>query len=319
MLFKKTFHPEIFQGHLKKKNYFEGWYFKIVSKVNGFSIAFIPGVSLNKVDPHAFIQVFLSKKDELITHYFRFDIADFTYEQNEFKITIKNNFFSYDQVHVELINTDVSFQGDFSLSHHTKIRQSILSPNIMGFFGYLHFMECYHGILSMDSKVTGSIQINKTTYNIDQEKAYIEKDWGKSFPKGYVWLQSNHFKNKNTSFMFSYAYIPFVFFTFKGLIINLIHEGIEYRFATYNNSKVKKMVIENNKVLFIIKKGSLTLEVSATKSDDIELVSPSMGMMIHTIKEGLSGEITVKLYKKNQLVFEDLGTDAGIEIMMKQA
>jgi hypothetical protein len=38
--------------------------------------------------------------------------------------------------------------------------------------------------------------------------------------------------------------------------------------------------------------------------------------MSQTIKEGLSGTIDIKLYKKGLLIYEDTGYQAGIEIMM---
>ena len=49
--FKKILHPELFQGNHKKNNYFEGWYYKLVSFDQKTSIAFIPGISINKKDP----------------------------------------------------------------------------------------------------------------------------------------------------------------------------------------------------------------------------------------------------------------------------
>lgn len=47
----------LFQGHLKKKHYFEGWYFKQVTGDLLYTVAIIPGISIVKNDPHAFIQV----------------------------------------------------------------------------------------------------------------------------------------------------------------------------------------------------------------------------------------------------------------------
>jgi len=57
-MFYKIKHPEIFQGHLNKDRYFEGWYFKYISQDGLVSFACIPGISLNKKDAHAFIQIY---------------------------------------------------------------------------------------------------------------------------------------------------------------------------------------------------------------------------------------------------------------------
>ena len=63
-------------------------------------------------------------------------------------------------------------------------------------------MECYHGILSMNHSISGDLIINNKKINFNSGRGYTEKDWGHSFPLGYVWMQSNHFSNKNISFLF---------------------------------------------------------------------------------------------------------------------
>ena len=46
IMLRKIRYPILFQGNLKKKNYFEGWYYKQVSKDEKEVISFIPGISL---------------------------------------------------------------------------------------------------------------------------------------------------------------------------------------------------------------------------------------------------------------------------------
>lgn len=53
----RKYKPEVFQGNLKKKNYFEGWYFKNVTQDLSCTLSIIPGISLVENDPHAFIQI----------------------------------------------------------------------------------------------------------------------------------------------------------------------------------------------------------------------------------------------------------------------
>ena len=43
----RIYKPEVFQGNLKRKKYFEGWYFKHVSKDLKNVWSFIPGISLS--------------------------------------------------------------------------------------------------------------------------------------------------------------------------------------------------------------------------------------------------------------------------------
>ncbi len=319
MYLKKLKHPEYFQGNKKKKNYFEGWYYKLVNAKGDHTIALIPGISLNLKDPHAFIQVFISKtegqKTKLSSYYLRYNKDDFSYGYQDFFVKIGPNYFSKEKISIDVKNDKFSLFGIISLHDLTPIQTSFLSPNIMGGFGYLGFMECYHGIVSMDHRLDGSFKLSGEIISFDDGKGYIEKDWGRSFPRAYVWLQSNHFKDQGTSLMFSYADIPFLGFYFKGLIANLIYQGKEYRFATYNGGKVIKEDIVEKKVIYTLKRRNYRLMIEATSTTEIALASPRNGMMIEQIKEGLSGKITVKLYEKDQLIYEDVGLHAGIEIM----
>ena len=316
MYLKKINHPELFQGDKKKNNYFEGWYYKLVTKDQKVSVAFIPGISMNQKDPHAFVQVFISTDESLKTHYFKFDSSEFIYSHHEFQVQISSNFFTLSKLNVNLTSDDQSINGVIHLENHIGLNKNIYQPNIMGPFAYIPFMECNHGVISMTSTIKGKLNIHGELINFDEGKAYIEKDWGKSFPNAYIWLQSNHFENEKTAFMFSYATIPFMGLSFKGLIVNLLYNHQEYRFATYNHSKIIKKEIAINEIKFLLKKGRYQLEVYAKKEHDVELKSPSLGLMNQTIKEGLSGIIKLKLYDRNTLIYEDEGKNAGIEIMM---
>lgn len=319
MIFKKIFYPEFYQGEKKKTGYFEGWYFKLVNKDRNYSVALIPGISLNKTDSHSFIQLFVSKTVDnevsLKRYYFRYDIKDFTYDSKEFSVSIKDNFFSKTKMKLNLSNENIVFKTDIDAYGLTEIKKSVFTPNIMGLFGYLNFMECYHGIVSMTHSLSGFIHINGEDVSFDEGKGYIEKDWGKSFPRNYVWLQTNHFSDDSASFLFSYALIPFGVFNFYGLIVNLLIGNKEYRFATYNSAKIIYEEIKKGYVKYEIKKASYRLTVEAFSDKEIDLPSPKNGAMVESIKEGLSGKIKITLFKKNKKIFEDTGYNAGIEIM----
>lgn len=318
MSFLKFKNIEKFQGHLHKKRYFEGWYYKIISKDFKQSIALIPGVSLNSDDPHAFIQIFYytyAKTPTIQTHYVKYDIKSFSFDKDAFNISIANNRFSMDQIHLDIKDEDVTLIGDIDINHHTKLKQTILQPNIMGVFSYVPKMECNHGILSMDSLSSGILKYQEQTIDFTDAKVYIEKDWGKSFPSQYIWMQSNHFNKPNTSIMFSYATIPFLGLKFKGLIAHVTIDQRHYTFATYNFSRILNKTIKSNEVTFKIKKRNYALHIHATSIDAVKLKSPHQGKMIQEIKEGLSGEIEVELTHKKKLLLKDTGLYAGIEIM----
>jgi tocopherol cyclase len=316
MYLKKIKHPEFFQGNKKTNHYFEGWYYKLVTEDQKTSLALIPGISMHQQDPHAFIQVFISTDLDLKTHYFRFKSDAFIYSYEQFIVQIEKNLFSLKSLELNLLDGDMNLSGTIKFNNHKTLKKNIYQPNIMGPFAYIPFMECNHGVISMQSNLEGMIHVNGKDIDFSKGKAYIEKDWGKSFPKSYIWLQSNHFKDDQTSLMFSYATIPFMGLSFKGLIVNLLIQEKEYRFATYNFTKILSKEIKKDEISFLLKHGKYKLEIYAKKENDVELKSPSFGLMNQTIKEGLSGIIRIKFYEKDVLIYEDQGQNAGIEIMM---
>lgn len=317
-MFRKLKNPILFQGSLKKKSYFEGWYYKNVSVDENYSVAVIPGISINSENPHSFIQIFVTKQNtDLKTVYLSFDINRFITTENPFSLKIGKNTFTENTIDLHIDHPDLKLEGKLHFSGNTKIRTSVFSPSIMGYFGYFTFMECYHGVVSMHHSLTGNLTIDGKNVPFTGAWGYIEKDWGKSFPREYVWMQTNHFAVEGTAFMFSEAIIPFLGFHFNGLIVSLIVNGKEYRFATYNHAGVLKKEISPSRAYYEIKRGRQKLVVEATNNRTTSLASPKNGVMNQSIKEGLSGKVKLQLYENNQLIYEDTGIHAGLEIMMQ--
>ncbi len=313
-----------FKGNLKKQKYFEGWYYKFVSKDRKHTLSIIPGISLNKEDSHAFVQVVYSnidnnKNENLITAYVRLAKNVFNYNHEENRVELGTSFFGLKTVSMNLESKEISLAGKIELDNLIKVRTNILSPTIMGYFSYVPFMECNHEVVSMDHDLRGKIEINGKVVDFTGGKGYIEKDFGRSFPVSYIWLQTNTFETDKTSFMFSYATIPFLLFKFKGLIANLVIRDKEYRFATYNLSTVKILRLEDDHLRLMIKKRRYLMEVDVSYDKTHVLPAPKKGKMNQTINESLMGEIKIRLLHKGDLLYEGKGSNAGVEIMLKQA
>ncbi len=321
MNLKHKKNPLIFQGKKKNDKYFEGWYFKQVSFDLKKIICIIPGISKNGLDSHAFIQVIISYEIDgnimLKTINHRFSADNFKYSDERFFLKIGDNTFNNDGIELNLTDEEYSIEGSIKFSEFDKIKRNILSPNAMGFFSYIPFMECYHDIISMNHDLQGILSVNSKTFDFNGGKGYIEKDWGASFPKEYIWLQSNHFNDTKASIMFSLARIPFLGTFFQGFICNLTFGGHEYRFATYNNSKLIKVSYSGTLLEIILKKGEYELIINAIISRySGELKAPSNGAMDNIIKEGLSGLADIRLFKKSKLLFEGKGNPCAIEVMV---
>lgn len=309
----------VFQGHLNKKDYFEGWYYKQVSTDGKTAISFIPGISLHMNDPHCFVQYIIvdeTLKNGISTGYMRFPVEAFIWNDDPFAVKIAGNFFSESLVSVHIESDTDTISGNLKLGQLTPIGSSALSPTIMGPFAYIPKMECYHGVTSMNHTLNGDLEINGRTVAFTGGKGYIEKDWGTKFPKNYVWLQSNHFEEADTSVFFSMAYIPFYVRDFQGFISNIQANGKEYRFATYNNSKIQLSLPTNDTVSVTMENKNAKVQLFGKAEHMGHLQAPVLSGMDKTIKEGVSGTIQLELWdKKEGTHYRGTGLMAGIEIV----
>jgi tocopherol cyclase len=320
MILKLINEPILFQGRKKSRKYFEGWYFKQVTSDLKNSICIIPGITKDTFDTHAFIQTIIytntDSKPKLETHYHKFSIEEFKYSDDPFSITISKNVFKADGMELELSDDEYSLSGKITFSKFTKVKTSPLFPNIMGYFAYMPFLECYHGIISMSHMLKGSLTLNKDKIDFNFGKGYIEKDWGTSFPKKYVWFQSNNFHGSDASIMCSIAHIPFLGTSFQGFICNLSLSGQEYRFASYNHSKISNLNYSGNTLYVTLVNSNFKLEASARMCEGGILKAPKNGIMKNTIKEGLNGIVDIKLTKKTgELLFKGVGNSCGIDVV----
>ncbi|MBR0596687.1 tocopherol cyclase family protein [Sinanaerobacter chloroacetimidivorans] len=320
LLLNKITNPILFQGSNTVDEYFEGWYYKQVSQDEKTVVCFIPGISLVVNDSHSFVQYIYVGSDEndvkfVKTGYCKYPVEYFSYNDHPFMIRVANNIFTETEISVQLTDHNINIEGTFKLDPFTSIHKSIFMPNIMGFFAYIPNMECYHGVISMNHKVHGNLKIDNLDIDFNNSKGYIEKDWGTSFPKKYIWVQSNHFKNTNTSIVCSAADIPFMKRNFFGFICNLVIDKKEYRFASYNRSKLQLECVTKQMVALSLKNSKVTLRLEAKMDNIGELISPKKGKMQETIKEGPSGELKISLLNnKDGILYEDISYIASIEI-----
>src|SRR5690606_9820745 len=122
---------------------------------------------------------------------------------------------------------------------------------------------------------------------------YIEKDWGQSFPTGYIWQQSNHFEQIGTSLTASFATVPNVGRTFAGFIVGLWHEQHLYQFTTYNASKIDYVRVTDSTVTWALQNRKYRLEVEATRTEGGLLLGPEREDMHKRVNETLKSLIQV--------------------------
>lgn len=310
---RRIFNPEIYQGKYRQKNYFEGWYFKIIDKKSENIFAIIPGISISEEGKHAFIQFIDAISGK--TYYKSYNANDFVYSEKEFNISIEKNHFNKFGFSIQFSSEDISVQGKINNVNIKPFPKTILNPGIMGPFSFVPFMECYHSIVNIHSDLEGTLSINGRTIDFSGGYGYLEKDWGSSFPHSWIWLQSNHFENTNATLMFSVANIPWLHTHFTGLISFLRINDSFYRFATYTRAKIKKLDFYNDVLDIEIEDPKYKLIIKATSNKGGILKAPKNGKMNINITESITSNVEVLLYnREGQLLFCDNGKNTGLEL-----
>ncbi len=308
---RNLFNPDQFQGGGKEKRYFEGWYFKIVSKDEATAFAVIPGVAMDESGrKQAFIQVLDGKKQTAVYHKFEFE--KFVSSAKEFRISIGNNSFSAS--HLELDLPGVA--GRLEFSNLVPWPKPWYSPGIMGPYTFIPFMECYHGIVSMDHSISGKLKIDGVVNNFGGGRGYTEKDWGRSFPSAYVWMQSNHFSLPGISIKASVARIPWIRNSFTGFIAGVwLHDRL-IRFTTYNGSSMLKLAIDPLRVEMELQNKHHHIQIATYREAATSLASPIQGMMDGRIEESMNSRIEIVLTdrKTGTIILSDTGHSAGLEV-----
>lgn len=303
--------PEQYHGWGKKRQYFEGWYYKIINANEDQAFAFIPGIAMDaNGNRHAFIQVMDGKK--ATSTYLKFSADKFRPNPKEFDLAIGNNRFKQDSISFGLDNVS----GSLKFQNQVKWPVKWNSAGIMGPYAFVPFMECYHGILSMDHSIEGELIIDTEKIDFTGGRGYIEKDWGVSFPSAYIWLQSNHFSNKGVSLKLSVANIPWMRSSFVGFIAGLWLENKLIQFTTYNSSQLIKSFVDQTKVIIELQNKKYHLKVEALRTTSVELASPILGFMEGKINETMTSEVSLELrdIKSKELLFKDVGRNTGLEV-----
>ncbi len=308
---RNLFNPDQFQGEGKEKRYFEGWYFKVVNHAETAAFAIIPGIAMDEAgQKQAFIQVLDGKKQTSVYH--RYEFESFTSSKTSFNIAIGNNFFTDKFIELDL----PGMSGRLEFSEPAPWPKPWYSPGIMGPYSFVPFMECYHGIVSLDHTVTGSLTADGIQIDFENGRGYTEKDWGRSFPSAYVWMQSNHFSQPGISVKASVANIPWVRSSFVGFIAGVWLHGRLIRFTTYNGSKLKKLQIDAQEVDLVLENSRYYLSVIIRREAATSLASPIQGLMDGRIEESMTSVMEVFLSDKkaSQIIFMDSGRNAGLEV-----
>lgn len=276
----------------KAASFFEGWYLKHQNSRQTLSL--IPSVHISESgERSAFLQIVTNSAAYNIAYPYR----AFCAAGSRFAVKVGGNIFTSKGIRLCVNRPEVSCSGIISYNTFTPPNGDAMGP-----FRFLPFLPCNHGVLSLHHNLRGKITLNGEKYDFDNGVGYIEKDWGRSFPKRYMWLHCNQFKNaEKCSIMASVAELPagVCSKTFWGCLCTILYGGREYRIATYNGGKI--ILADEN--LMILRRGEYVLKIKVKKQDVLPLFAPKSGKMARKIYEAPACPADFTLYRGDCVVF----------------
>jgi hypothetical protein len=309
--------PAMYHGHGKSRDFFEGWYFKCVDATERHVHAIIPGVFLSKdkAKSHCFVQVLDGLTGRSTYHDYPLDA--FHASDRAFDVRVGPNRFRTDTITLNINTPERSLCGEMQFEGIMPWPVTFTSPGVMGPYAFAPFMECYHGVLSFDHVIHGTLRIDSERVPFDGGRGYIEKDWGQAFPQAWLWLQTNHFAQPGTCLTVSVATIPWLGSSFRGFIIGLWHSGRLYRFASYTGARVQMLRLTDTHAILHVADKHHRLEINASRSEGGLLHAPYRIEMLQRVTESLTASADVRLLSlgdTERVIYEGTGRHTGLEI-----
>ena len=338
-LFKPLF-PILYQGSSRRASgrsgYFEGWYFKQTTNAStsagnvNRAVSFIPGISRASAGSRdgdgAFVQMIDGASGT--TRFFPFSAGEFSASDDPFEVRVGRNRFSLSGLSVDLEDESGRVRAELEYGGTTPPSQPFPWPGVMGPYSFAPFMECYHGIASLDHRVDGYVEIGggvqgaaTTMIGFDDGRGYIEKDWGRSMPRSWLWVQCNTFDAAigPASFFLSLARVPWLGGWFNGFISILLVGGKEYRFASYTGARVELLTFDGSTVSAMLADRSWKLELTVRRSHEGSLAAPMDGAMNRRISESADSWVRVALKRRHGAadvpVFDAYSPAAEVEVV----
>lgn len=321
-----TWRPAAYHGHGKTRDFFEGWYFKLVDASEQRRLAVIPGVFLGKAgrDSHAFVQTLDGATGR--TTYHRYPLEAFWAAPDRFDIRVGPNRFSEHEIGVAIATPERRLLGTLRFDGVTPWPVTWNAPGVMGWYALAPFMECYHGVLGFDHAIRGQLLVDGACVDFSGGRGYMEKDWGRAFPRAWIWMQTNHFDAPRVSLTASVARIPWLGSAFRGFIVGFWQQGVLFRFASYTGAVIEELRLTRTRVHWRMRGPGPNgrphrLELVAHRNEEgVDLLhAPDRSAMVQRVLESLTAVVDVRLSAIEQdgserELFAGQGRHAGMEI-----
>ena len=174
--------PETFQGRSAQAPYFEEWYFHLHNGKQ--TLALTPGICYAP-KPFAYLQI--AEPAQHLVHFYRYSIKDFHARPGRFNFSLGRHLFSSEQI---LLNGN-GWQGEVDFTERVPFSEKRYHTGMMGPFAFYPKMSCKHAVITIQSPLSGAFFHQEEPYVFSGGNGYVEKDWGKTFPRPYLWIQAH--------------------------------------------------------------------------------------------------------------------------------
>lgn len=203
----------------------------------------------------------------------------------------------------EEFSWDLSLEKDWAFN---AMGWTMYAPGISNIFWYP---------AQASARMSGTIKYRGQAFTLKGAPAYQDRNWGRSFPKWWAWLVSNHFRGSPGTVLAAGGGLPKVLggIDFPNAMgIGLRHEGREYAFRPGSGDIIKLDIDYGNWQVRASNHKGERIEISAWAPEEkfllLKFMAPQ-GKEFYDY-EALKGSIKVKLYKDNILI-ADLETEEG--------
>lgn len=300
------FIPSGLRGTVNRHNFFEGWFQKVYSIEHRASVVIIYGYATkNPPERFGFIQI-LVPGEYPISYYFPKE--EVTMDPTNHIVRMGKNLLSIKEL---LISTEL-IQINLKMSVTYPIRGL---KNSMGYSYYLPNLPCYHAVLNPAHFVSGTIQINGRSTVLTNERGYLEKNWGISFPQDYLWLHALDPTDSGVSVLFSHASIEWMGKSFDKHLGHIRFRGteIDLRELRHVDIRCVKKSPSEYRISLISKTITLVIEVESVRQ--VVFKGPNSGKLSRDILHHADSNIFITLTSEShnesfKLIgnFEDIGS-----------
>jgi hypothetical protein len=249
------------------------------------------------------------------TWWFEFPAGALRASRRRLEVEIGGSRFGEEGISLDLEGPEGRFRGELRFGPLTRLPFSLLRPGVMGPYSFIPFMECNHGLVSLDHELSGWLEVEGRRIDFAGGRGYAEKDWGSSMPSAWIWTQSNNFASRGDSLMFSLATIPWLGSSFNGFLCAGSLGGRRLLEASWTGAGARLLSLADDRVELEIRRGAFLLELLVRRARGGLLRAPVAGILSRRIAESVDALLELRVSEGGETWFEGSAAKAGLEVV----